>query len=159
MSDACFMGIPKRVGPPFMAPLAWGASSRAMMGPGNDEHWWMVQWWLNRVLDWCCAIVVSCLVTRKRLIEGITRQSIVRMRRLSPRVAPWSCGSAGGQDDVKMRLEGGQRSAAQGGKKKRRGSRCLARPFDPRSCFQIWIGSWQRQTRAETRQGPMRPYP
>lgn len=36
MSDACFMGTPKRVGPPFMAPLAWGASSRAMMDPGSD---------------------------------------------------------------------------------------------------------------------------
>lgn len=38
MSDACFIGTPRRVGPPFKAPLAWGASSRAMMDPGNDMH-------------------------------------------------------------------------------------------------------------------------
>lgn len=57
MSDACFMGTPKRVGPPFMAPLAWGASSRAMMdfqamiGTG-----WHVQWVIRVLESWCSAI-------------------------------------------------------------------------------------------------------
>lgn len=53
MSDACFMGTPKRVGPPFKAPLAWGASSRAMMDAGNDRHW-MARAMVIRVLILLC---------------------------------------------------------------------------------------------------------
>lgn len=61
------MGTPKRVGPPFMAPLAWGASSRAMMGPGNGGPSVGLAMVVLRVLEWSHETIFLRLVTRRRL--------------------------------------------------------------------------------------------
>lgn len=106
-----------------MAPLAWGASSRAMvMDPGSGRHW-VARAMLVRVMIWLRNSISPVPCNKKASGSDMKRDLVVR--RLNPRDVPWYCGPAGGQVDVKIGLgKVGSAAAAvqaQSGKKKEEG--------------------------------------